>query len=78
MTLALAGKMNVNALGELRRQLDEARNSSKQVVLDMSEVTLVDRYSVEFLVAQANDHVRLVNCPEYLERWIPRPAEEVL
>jgi ABC-type transporter Mla MlaB component len=72
VTLALAGKMSVNALGELRRQLDEARNLRKQVVLDLSEVTLVDRYSVEFLAAQTSDCVQLVNCPEYLERWIPR------
>jgi anti-anti-sigma regulatory factor len=75
VTIAVSGKMSANALGELRRHIEEARNLSKQVVLDLSEVTLVDRYSAEFLAAQTTDRVRLVNCPEYLERWIPRAPE---
>jgi ABC-type transporter Mla MlaB component len=72
VTLVLAGKMSANSLGELRRQIGEARNRRKQVVLDLGEVTLVDRHSAEFLAAQTADVVRLVNCPEYIERWIPR------
>jgi len=74
VTLTLAGKMSANALGELRRQIDQAHNLSKSVVLDLSEVTLVDRHSAQFLAAQTGERVRLINCPEYLERWIPRPS----
>jgi anti-anti-sigma regulatory factor len=69
--LLLAGKMNANGLGELRREIEEARRNRKQVVLDLSEVTLVDRQSVEFLSEQA-DQVRLVNCPVYIAPWIGR------
>jgi len=75
VTLALVGRMSANALGELKRTIEEVRNRRKQVVLDLSEVTLLDRYSAEFLTAQTNDRVRLVNCPEYLERWIPGAAD---
>jgi hypothetical protein len=68
--LVLAGKMSSNGLGELRREIEEARRRRKQVVLDLSEITLVDRPSVDFLMSQAEAQVRLVNCPPYLSRWI--------
>jgi hypothetical protein len=38
----------------------------------MSEVTLVDRPSLQFLAAQSRDHVTLINCPAYIEPWIAR------
>ena len=68
--LLLVGKMSANGLGELRREIDEARRMRKQVVLDLSEVTLVDRQSVEFLSEQSFEQVRLVNCPCYIQPWI--------
>lgn len=69
--LLLAGKMSANALGELRREIEEARRNRKQVVLDLSEVTLVDRQSIAFLSEQVGQ-VRLVNCPVYIAPWIGR------
>jgi hypothetical protein len=71
--LALAGRMNANSLGELRRAIDRARrHRSRRVALDLSEITLADRASIDFLVEQSKDEIDLINCPVYLEPWIAR------
>lgn len=72
ITLAIAGKCNGGCLGELRRAIDKARRTQRQIVIDMSEVTLVDKTSLQFLAAQSRDHVTLINCPPYIQPWISR------
>lgn len=73
VTLSLIGKVNITGLGELRREIDRARRLQKQVAIDLSEVTLTDRPSLEFLaVAQSQDEVHLMNCPQYIEPWLDR------
>jgi anti-anti-sigma regulatory factor len=71
-TLALTGKCNGTALGELRRAIERARRSHRRVVIDLSEVTLLDRPSLQFLAAQTREDVKLTNCPEYIQPWIYR------
>ena len=71
--LALAGRMHANSLGELRRAIDRARRQrGRRVALDLSEITLADRASLEFLAQQSRDEIELINCPAYLEPWITR------
>jgi anti-anti-sigma regulatory factor len=74
LTLGVKGKLSGAALGELRREIERARRARRRVVIDLSEVTLVDRHSLEFLAAQSRDEVRVVNCPEYIEPWMARAA----
>lgn len=71
-TLTLAGKCNGSSIGELRRAIDRARRAHKRVRIDMSEVTLLDRPSLQFLAAQTREDVTLTNCPEYIQPWIYR------
>jgi anti-anti-sigma regulatory factor len=78
VTVTLAGKCNGGSLGELRRAIDKARRTHRQVVIDLGEVTLVDRPSLQFLAEQARDDIKLINCPEYIEPWISRSAQESL
>jgi anti-anti-sigma regulatory factor len=75
-TRALAGKCNGTALGELRRAIDRARRTHKRVVIDLSEVTLLDRPSLQFLAAQTREDVQLTNCPEYIQPWIYRESSQ--
>ncbi len=70
VTLGVVGKVTGICLGELRREIERIRRIRKEIALDLSEVTLLDRQGVEFLAAQIRDEVRLINCPEYLEPWI--------
>ena len=69
--LALAGRINANSLGEIRRAIERARRQrARRIALDLSEITLADRAGVEFLMEQSRDEIDLVNCPSYLQPWI--------
>ncbi|MCU1337491.1 MAG: hypothetical protein JWO19_3072 [Bryobacterales bacterium] len=70
--LTLAGRMNANSLGELRRAIDRARRHRGRVALDLSEITLADRASLDFLAQQSKEQIELINCPSYLASWIAR------
>jgi anti-anti-sigma regulatory factor len=75
-TLALTGKCNGTSLGELRRAIERARRSHKRVVIDLSEVTLLDKPSLQFLAAQTREDVTLTNCPEYIQPWISKESPQ--
>jgi anti-anti-sigma regulatory factor len=69
--LALAGRINANSLGELRRAIDRARRQrARRIALDLSEITLADRASIDFLIEQSRDEIELIDCPAYLQPWI--------
>jgi anti-anti-sigma regulatory factor len=71
LRLALTGRINANSLGELRRAIDRARRQRfRRVALDLSEITLADRASIDFLAQQSREEIELINCPAYLEPWI--------
>ncbi len=76
ITLAIAGKCSGGCLGKLRRAIDRARRAQKQIAIDMSEVTLVDRPSLQFLAAQSRENITLLNCPAYIEPWIARESSD--
>jgi anti-anti-sigma regulatory factor len=75
-TVSLAGKCNGTSLGELRRAIDRARRSRKRVVIDLGEVTLLDKPSLQFLAAQTRENITLTNCPEYIQPWIYRECSQ--
>lgn len=68
--LNLAGRLTANGIGELRRQIDDARRRHTRVSMDLSEITLLDRISADFLSSVASPLIRFENCPPYLQRWI--------
>lgn len=73
--LSLAGRMHANSLGEIRRAIDRVRRQkSQRIALDLSEITLADRASLDFLAQLSQEEVELINCPAYLEPWIGREA----
>jgi anti-anti-sigma regulatory factor len=70
VTILLNGKFSEDSLAELDESIAAARGVNGAVVMDLSEVTLVDRKAVQYLVDQTSHNVRIVNCPVYLRRWI--------
>jgi ABC-type transporter Mla MlaB component len=70
VTLLLTGTFSEDALPELATSIALARRGHTTVYLDLSEVTLVDRKAVQYLSAQAEESVLLINCPVHLVRWI--------
>ena len=57
----------------LKRLLRTA--SGGAVVLDLSEVSEADAANVRLLAQLADDHCRLVNCPQWLALWIDRERQ---
>jgi ABC-type transporter Mla MlaB component len=74
--LLLNGKFDEEALPDLERSIGVATNAAQLVFIDLSEVTLVDRKAVQFFSERASQHIKLVNCPIYLRRWIAQVSDE--
>lgn len=75
ITLLLNGKFGEDAIPEIEESILRARSTHEKIYLDLSEVTLVDRKTVEYF-SQAACNVTLVNCPIYLRRWITKGSDE--
>ena len=76
LTLAIAGKVSLEALPEIALLIDHGRRDHEKVILDLSEVTLLDPAAAQFFAEQFRGGVRLVNCPFYIRRWILRENDE--
>jgi ABC-type transporter Mla MlaB component len=72
LTLAIAGNVSHEALPEIASLIDHGRRDHDKVILDLSEVTLLDPAAAQFFAEQFRGGVRLVNCPVYIRRWIVR------
>ncbi len=71
-TLLLAGCVNQDSLDQLQQALEAVRSTHREVQIDLSEVTLVDRLGLRFLAAQGRRDVKLIKCPQYIRPWIRR------
>ena len=71
VVLTLSGRIQAENLAELRRLL-ELETVGRGLVLDLKDVTLVDREAVKFLACCEADSIKLKNCPAYIREWIER------
>jgi hypothetical protein len=69
VVLTLIGRISDENLPELKSVMALERNISR-VVLDLKDVTLVDREVVHFLGQCERDKIGLKNCPAYIRDWI--------
>jgi anti-anti-sigma regulatory factor len=74
LTLAISGNVNEEALPEIALLIDHGRRDHEKVILDLSEVTLLDQAAAQFFADQFEGGMRLVNCPVYIRRWIAQDA----
>ena len=58
-------------VAELQNLVDFAA-AKNTVVLDLTEVRLVDREAVQFLARCEAEGVELNNCPAYIREWIEK------
>jgi anti-anti-sigma regulatory factor len=72
-TLRLSGQIDEYHLAAIEA---EVRRYRPRLVLDLAEVTLVDRTVVQFLAAREVDGVELLNCPRYIREWIGREVSQ--
>jgi hypothetical protein len=66
--------MDAESVAELER-LFSAETSGRPIVLDLKDLTLVDREAVIFL-ARCEGDVQIKNCPPYIREWIRREQSE--
>jgi anti-anti-sigma regulatory factor len=69
----VSGRIGALQLPDLRRFL-EAENASN-VVLDLTEVSLVDVDVVQFLLRCEGQGIGLVGCPAYIREWMVREQQ---
>jgi hypothetical protein len=68
---ALSGRIEKLAIEELRKLL-EGQKEWHEVVLDLKEVSLVDREVMHFFIRCEADGVTLENCTPYIREWMER------
>ena len=76
ITILLNGKLSEDSLVALDESITAARNGYREITMDLSEVTLVDRKTVQYLANQSSQDIKIVNCPVYLRRWITQVNDE--
>jgi hypothetical protein len=70
----LSGRMDSENIAEMK-ELFKAEGKNRRVVLDLTDLTLVDRDAVNFLACCEADDIKLENCPAYIRQWITREKE---
>lgn len=68
----LSGVLDTEHATRLQELLSTAAG---RTVLDLKDVTLVDRAAVQFLARLVMAGTELLNCPEYVRSWIAAENE---
>jgi len=68
VTFLLSGDMDSRHVADLEALV--TTESTRHFSLDLTDVTLVDREAMTFLARVEAAGAVLVNCPEYVRRWI--------
>ena len=71
VVFSLIGRMDGENVTELKTILS-SETKGRRIVLDLKDLTLVDRDAVGFLERCEADSVKLKNCPAYIREWITR------
>lgn len=69
--LLLSGRMNLENVAEFEKVL-KSEADGRRIVLDLKDLTLVDRDAVRFLARCEADGIELRKCPAYVREWITR------
>jgi anti-anti-sigma regulatory factor len=68
IVFVLSGVLDTEHVARLQELLPTA--IAGRIVLDLREITLVDRAAVQFLARVILAGTEIVNCPEYVRSWI--------
>jgi hypothetical protein len=67
----VSGQIEAEDVPELQRLIHSEANNHN-LVLDLKDVTLVNREAVRFLADSEAGGAKLRNCPAYIREWIVR------
>jgi predicted metal-binding protein len=71
---ALSGQIETQAIAELRR-LIKLQTDCRDIVLDLKDVTVVNRDVMRFFVSCEADGMKLENCAPYIREWMEREKD---
>ena len=74
IVFSLIGRIELDNIAELKDVLGLEPKESR-LVLDLKEITLVDRDAVRFLGSCEVEKMKLRNCPAYVREWITRERQ---
>jgi len=74
IVFTLIGRLEAENMADVRALL-AAEPPGSTVVLDLTDLVLVDRDAVRFLRTCERDGIVLRNCPEYIRTWMDREKE---
>jgi hypothetical protein len=75
VVFAVSGRLGVDGLRELSTLL-ALESSTRAVILELSDLALVDRDAVGFLRTCEQRGIELRNCPRYIRTWIASDGTE--
>jgi hypothetical protein len=70
----VSGRIEAQAIAELRR-LFELQTDYRDIVVDLKDVSLVDREAMRFFVRCEADGVKFENCTPYIREWMEREQD---
>jgi len=69
-TVYVRDSLSVASIGELRRAMERVRRDGRVAILNLAELTLADRLSLQYLAGLGNEGTELRECPSYIATWI--------
>jgi len=69
VVFTLCGRIEADDLAEIQQQLAQ-ETGTRDVVLDLQDVTLVNQDAVEFLARCEANNITFQRCPAYIRKWI--------
>jgi ABC-type transporter Mla MlaB component len=69
VVLRISGRMTQDNIPVLRAAIDQERGA---LAIDLTEVGLVDRDTVNLLASSEGRGIELRNCPPYIREWVDR------
>jgi hypothetical protein len=70
----LIGRMETEHVSELQK-LFKTESHGRPILLDLTDLTLVNEDAVRFLDGCETDGIKLRNCPAYIREWISRQRQ---
>ena len=75
VVFTVSGQIHEENIAELNELLG-SEAEGRPIVLDLKDLTLVDREAVRFLEDCDSNSIKLKNCPAYICEWIARERDE--
>jgi hypothetical protein len=69
----LSGRIEAQAIAELERLFE--LQTDRHIVVDLKDVSLVDREAMRFFARCEADGVKLENCTAYIREWMEREKD---